>query len=185
MRGADFKIHLKKIHWLQNFGDDDDLDLCAHGKVQVIIGNEIIADNNHDENDWWCLSAMALHLLRTLDMNHTKENPVGDCLVPANGHHIDHHKDDPFVHIETEYFISGAGENWWVVHLGDKVRLETESTKVIVIPFINYKEQVLSFADKVQDFYKISKPKKMPDDHYDKEGYIKLWKEWNERRSKW
>jgi len=184
MSNINFKIELKKIHWLASYGEDDDLDRCAHGKVTVIIGDEIIADNSEDEDDFWCLSAMAFHLLRTLDMSHTEESKVGDCLVTASGHHIDHHKNDPYVHIETEY-CAGYGKNWWVIHEEDTIKLETESSKVIGISFNHYKEEVLSFVDKVEAFYKNSKPKILPDDHYDKEGYLKFWKEWNERRAKW
>jgi len=97
LNNGGFKIELKKIHWLENYGDEDNLDLCAHGKVRVTINDEIVADNSEDANDWWSLTAMALHLLRTLEMNHTAESPVGDCLVPGEGHHIDHRKHDPIV----------------------------------------------------------------------------------------
>jgi hypothetical protein len=179
-----FKIELKAIHWLENYGDEDNLDLCAHGKVRVTIGDEIIADNSTDPNDWWSLTAMALHCLRTLEMNHTSENPVGDCLVPGEGHHIDHHKNDPIVHIETVYPMV-KGENWWIIHNNQQVKLITHSSKEIEISFDDYKTEILSFVDKVQDFYNSSKPKTLPEDDYDKEGYLKLWKEWELRRNKW
>jgi hypothetical protein len=179
-----FKIELKKIHWLANYGDENELDLCAHGKICVIIGNEIVADNSPDSNDWWSLTAMALHLLRTLEMNHTSENPVGDCLVPGEGHHIDHHPNNPIVHIETAYPMV-EGKNWWVIHLDKQVKLITESSKEVVIQFVDYKSEILSFVDKVQCFYNTSKPKTLPENEYDKEGYLKLWKEWKLRRNKW
>jgi len=179
-----FKIELKKIHWLENYGEEDNLDLCAHGKVCVTINEEIIADNSDDPNDWWSLTATALHLLRTLELNHTSVNPVGDCLIPGEGHHIDHHKNDPIVHIETVYPMVD-GRNWWVIHEDNKVKLVTESSKETIISFEHYKSEVLYFVDKVHDFYKTSKPKTLPEDKYDREGYLKLWKEWEMRRNKY
>jgi hypothetical protein len=179
-----FKIELKKIHWLENYGDEDNFDLCAHGKVCVTIDDEIVADNTSDPNDWWSLTAMALHLLRTLELNHTEGNLVGDCLVPSEGHHIDHHQNDSLVHIETVYPMV-KGRNWWVIHEDNQVRLITESNSEVLIPLKAYRDEVLKFVDKVQDFYDSSKPKTLPEDQYDKEGYLKLWQEWTLRRNKW
>lgn len=181
---SEFKIELKKIHWLDNYGDQDEDDRCAHGKVCVNIGSELVVDNSSDPNDWWSLTAMALHLLRTLELNHTSEDPVGDCLVPGEGHHIDHHKNDPIVHIETAYPMV-KGENWWVVHEDATVKLITKSATEQIIQFEDYKTEILSFVDKVEAFYKSSKRKSLPQDGYDREGYLKLWSEWNSRRNKW
>ncbi len=178
-----FKIELKKIHWLENYGDEDHLDLCAHGKVRVTIGNEIVASNSSDPNDWWSLTAMALHLMRTLEMSHTFENPVGDCLVPGEGHHIDHLMNDLNVHIETLHPMV-KGKNWWVIHQNSNVKLISESSNETIVRFNDYKSEVLDFVDKVQEFYRASKPKTLPEDEYDKEGYLKLWAEWKLRRSK-
>lgn len=177
-----FNIDLLKIHWLDNFDDPDDR--CAHGKIRVTIDNEIVVDNSDDPNDWWTLSATALHLLRTLESNHTKTNPVAACLVPGEGHHIDHHENNPVVHIETAYPMV-AGRNWWVTHVDNDVRLETESGHSILIPFDYYKRQVLSFADKVEAFYSNSKPKNLPDNKYDRDAYNKFWVEWKSIRNKY
>jgi hypothetical protein len=177
-----FDIELRKIHWLDNIDDPDDR--CAHGKVRVTIGGEIVANNSADPNDWWTLSAMALHLLRTLESDHTLTNPIADCLIPGEGHHIDHLENDPIVHIETAYPIV-AGRNWWVTHDNKVVNLKTETGNQTQIPFDKYKQQVLSFVDKVEDFYNISKPKNLPEQKYDRDAYIKFWSEWEDRRSKW
>lgn len=186
MDEIDFSIQLISIHWLDNYDDPDDR--CAHGQMRVVINNEVIVDGQSEEQ-WWTLSATALHLLRTLDTDHTKNKPIADCLIPGEGHHIDHHKNDPFVHIETAYPMV-PGRNWWVTHNGNNVIIETEDKQIISIPFAKYKQQVLSFVDKVEAFYNNSKPKNMPDseydpDDYDREGYIKFWAEWRNRRNKW
>ncbi len=182
MAGQTFKIDLLNIHWL-DFIDDPD-DRCAHGKIRVTIDDEIVADNTSDLNDWWTLSAMALHLLRTLGTDHTKDSPVAACLVPGEGHHIDHHENNPVVHIETAYPMV-AGRNWWVTHADNNVWLETETGNSISIPFDEYKQQVLSFVDKVEAFYKSSKPKNSPNNKYDRDAYNKFWAEWTSNRDKW
>jgi len=186
MGEIDFSIQLISIHWLEKYDDADDR--CAHGQIRIIINNEIIVDEQPDD-EWWTLSAAAFHLLRTLEIDHTTNKPVADCLIPSEGHHIDHHKNDPFVHIETAYPMA-RGLNWWVIHNGNNVILDTENKLKISIPFSLYKQQVLSFVDKVETFYKNSKPKNMPNseydpDGYDREGYIKFWAEWHHRRNKW
>ena len=60
---ADFSIEITEMHWL--FKEDINADLCAHGKVKIEIGNEIIAPIEEDED--WTISATALFLLRTLE----------------------------------------------------------------------------------------------------------------------
>lgn len=170
------------MHWLENYDDPDDR--CVHGKVRVKIGGEIVAENKDDINDWWTLSAMALHLLRTLESNHTEKSPVAQCLIPKEGHHIDHNPNDFSVHIETVYPMVD-GRNWWVTHLENEISLETESGNTTVIPFQTYKKEVISFVDKIEGLYKSSSPKNLPVDKYDCDGYLRFWNEWHVRRNKW
>jgi hypothetical protein len=179
---ANFKIEIISTHWLENYDDPDDR--CVHGKVKVIFGNEIVAENSDDPNDWFTLSAMALHLLRTLETNHTEETPVAQCLVPGDGYHIDHRENQFQVHIETLYPMV-YGYNWWVTHIKDKVKLETIIGNISIIPFEIYKKEILNFADKIEEFYKKSSPKNLPEIEYDKIGYLKFWNEWHTRRNNW
>ena len=182
MSKKDFSIELRTIHWLEHYDDPDDR--CAHGKVLVRIGNEIVADNTDDFNDWWTVSAMALHLLRTLDINHTEKSPVAQCLVPSEGYHIDHRENELIVHIETA-FPMAKGSNWWVTHLNNTVTLHTKTGQFICMPFEEYKKEVIKFVDKVEEFYIKSSRKNLPADEYDRDGYLKFWKEWHFRRRKW
>lgn len=184
MTHSKFVIELKKIHWLKNYGNEDEFDLCAHGKISVTIGNQLIVNNTELEDDWWSLTATAIHLLRTLEANHLPEALVGACLVPREGHHINHHKGNPVVHFETAYSME-EGRNWWVMHENKEVKLITESLNETTMTFDDYKIQILKFVDKVQQFYKESKPKVLPKEVYDGEVYIRMWKEWKNRRMKW
>lgn len=170
-----FEIELLDIHWLEDTPEENDL--CAHGQVKVIIGNEIIVDRREKQNHW-TLSAMAVHLLRTIENNHDLENLVGEHLIPCCGHHIDHLENSIDVHIQGCF----TGINYWVKHIDENIQLTTESNTEVVIPINEYKTEIINFVDKVEEFYEKSKPKKLPDDKYDKTGYELMWKEWQRRR---
>jgi hypothetical protein len=176
MQDKQFEIELIDIHWLDN--TPEEIDLCAHGQVKVRIGNEIIVDRREKENHW-TLSAMAVHLLRTIENNHDTKNLVGEHLIPCCGHHIDHLENNTDVHIQGCF----TGINYWVKHIDENIQLTTESNTEILIPRDEYKNEVIAFVDKVEEFYKNSKPKQMPDDKYDRTGYEMMWNEWKRRRT--
>ncbi|OYU95959.1 MAG: hypothetical protein CFE21_05965 [Bacteroidetes bacterium B1(2017)] len=175
MEDKQFKIELLDIHWLENSLEEDDL--CAHGQVKVRIGNEIIVDQR-EKKDHWNLRAMAIHLLRTLENNHTPDTLVGDHLIPCCGHHIDHLENSEEVHIQGCF----TGINYWVRHTDQKIKLTTELKTEIEISKNEYESEVKNFVDQVEEFYKLSKPKQLPEDNYDRKGYELFWKEWNRRR---
>jgi len=174
----EFHIELLDIHWLKD--TPEKIDLCAHGQVKVIIGKETIVEQQEDDIDW-TLNAMALHLLRTLESNHLPENLVGEHLIPCCGHHIDHIDGEQTVSIQGCF----TGHNWWVRHSSNTIELQTLSNNIVELPFNNYKDEVLKFVDSVKEFYNKSKKKQLPDDDYDRTGYLMFWNEWNNRRAKW
>jgi len=175
MTEKNLEIVLLTSHWIKF--EDDDEDLCSHGQVRVKIGQEIIVNEGKKEN-FWTTSAMAVHLLRTLKNNHKPENMVGEHLIPCCGHHIDHLKEEENVHIQG----CMTGHNFWVEHDIDKVILTTVSGTKIKLPFDTYKNEVLRFVDEVENLYRTSKPKKLPQDEYDRRGYELMWKEWENRK---
>lgn len=172
-----FSLAITELDWL--YKEDIQSDLCAHGKVIVEIGDEKIAGVLEDEN--WTLSATGLFLLRTLERNHTKENPVGEHLLPCCGHFL------VFTSEMEEVYVGGCpnGIDWEVIHENDTIKLITANNKETVVPFDLYKLEVLQFVDQVELFYKSSSEKKIPEDELDRNGYLAFWKEWNTRRSKW
>ena len=172
-----FSIELLKANWISE--TDTQTDLCAHGQLKVVIGNEIIVDQN--ENSEWTISATALLLLRTLERNHTKENPVGDQLIPCCGHFLVFDNDMDEVYIGS----CPSGIDWELKHKNGTVTLKTENGIETEIDFTHYKSQVLEFVDKVEKFYKDSIEKEIPKDDFDKTGYLQFWKEWREKRNKW
>src|SRR5690554_7797578 len=110
MEDKQFEIELLDIHWLED--TPEEIDLCAHGQVKVIIGNEIIVDRREKQNHW-TLSAMAVHLLRTVDSNHNHENLVGEHLIPCCGHHIDHLENSTEVHRSEERRVGKECRSRW------------------------------------------------------------------------
>lgn len=179
MSNPNFRIDTLKLHWINNFNEE--IDLCVHGQVKVIIGMETIIDKCEQENMHWTLSAMAMHLLRTLEQDHGLDDLVGEHLIPCCGHHIDHLPNNPVVHIQGCF----TGNNFWVKHHFNSVNLTTESVNFVTVGFELYKNEVLQFADRIEDFYHNSKPKELPEDDYDRTGYLMFWEEWRNRRSKW
>ena len=177
MTSNKFTIELLKTNWISE--EDTQTDLCAHGQMRVNIGNETVVDQS--ENDGWTISATALLLLRTLERNHTKENPVGDQLIPCCGHFLVFDNDMEEVYIGS----CPSGIDWELTHENGIVTLKTESGNETKVDFKEYKSQVLDFVDQVEDFYKNSPEKEIPKDEFDRKGYLQFWKEWNEKRSKW
>ena len=177
MNNRQFEIEILNIHWLEN--TPEEIDLCAHGQVKIRIGNEIIVDKGESENHW-TLSAMVIHLLRTINNNHNKENLVGEHLIPCCGHHIDHLENEESVRIQGCF----TGINFWVEHTEQKVKLTTELQNVIYISKSEYEAEIKNFVDKVEIFYNVSKQKEMPNDNYDRIGYEKMWIEWRRRRNR-
>ena len=115
MKDKQFQIEILDIHWLEN--TPEEIDLCVHGQVKVKIGDEVIVDKGEKENHW-TLSAMAMHLLRTLEKNHQEDDLVGEHLIPCCGHHIDHLDSELDVHIQGCF----TGINFWVKHQNKAIK---------------------------------------------------------------
>ena len=177
MTNNKFKIELLEANWILK--EDTEDDLCAHGHVKIQIGEEIIVDK--EENTNWTISSTALLLLRTLERNHTKEDPVGDQLLPCCGHLFVFEKG------MKEVYVCGcpSGINWQVKHIDGLIELNTENGTSVIIEYEYYKNEVLNYVDKVEMFYKDNKPKNIPKDKSDRKGYLKFWEEWHTNRNKW
>ncbi len=177
MNANKFSIEINEMHWL--FDENSDADLCAHGNLTVRIGDELIAGIKEDED--WTISATALFLLRTLERNHSKENPVGEHLIPCCGHLF------IFTEETEEVYIGGCpnGIDWEVIHQNGSIKLRTESGKETLLDFDFYKSEILEFVDKVENFYIQSGEKIIPDNEFERNGYLEFWNEWKIRRSRW
>jgi len=166
-----FEIQALSQHWL--LPDDSDGDLCSHGTIRLIIGEQTIVDGEEE----YGLSTSALALLRTLERDHTHSAPVADRLL---------------MHGCGLILMRGCpiGVNWSVVHSRGRValanveRFETTAAAPtrryavdITIPFEEYRQQVLSFAQQVRTFFDDSRPRVLPD-KFDQEQFHDFWSEY-------
>lgn len=171
------QIQLSDLYWIQNTDDPDDL--CAHGNVLVKIDDEVIIDK--EQGLEVTVSATALYLMRTLEEDYTPGD-FGSQLLPCCGHFIIADEVNDFV------TICGcpSGIDWIILHINEhQIKHIFESGHEVVIEKEQYIKQVLNFADAVADFYKISQPKRIPEDDFDRKGYLTFWKEWQNLREQW
>lgn len=170
MSNSQFSIKILDLYWINREKDNPE-DLCLHGDVNVKIDEEVVAEK------YSCaVSSTALYLLKSLKLDHIigEENQI----LPCCGHFIIPNDTDDTVE------ISGCsnGIDWSILHIGGYVRLVTEKGNEVSITLDDYTETVFNFVDKIEEFYKKCQEKIIPTDSFDRDGYIKFWKEWNNRR---
>ncbi|MEM1205814.1 MAG: hypothetical protein AAGN66_21470 [Acidobacteriota bacterium] len=161
------------MHWLD--GMDEEKDLCAHGVVTVAIGGVTLADPADGEQ---CVSAAALHLLRTLESDHTPESPVGEHLVPHCGHGL---YEGPTPDADVVIVGCSSGVDWQVVHGEGAVTLRNAGGAEAQVSLASWGDAVCAFSDRVEAFYKSSSPK-VPDDDVEAAGFEAFRREWRRRR---
>ncbi|PAB60336.1 hypothetical protein [Anaeromicrobium sediminis] len=165
-----FKICILEKNWLKEC-ENVETDLCLHGRVNVIIGDEVVAEN------YDCtISSTAIYLLKSLTNNHYMDE-MSNQMLPCCGHFIIPMEDDT---VE----ISGCqvGVDWSVIHKGNSVSIKTRRGTEININIDEYRESVIKFVDEVEQFYINSGKKVLPEDDFYKKGYSQFWNEWRERR---
>ncbi len=149
-------------------------DLCLHGRVELRLGGlQVPADARQAE---CTVSATAIFLMRTLDSDHTKDEPVADHLLPCCGHGmygLDRGKNVAIIGCPS-------GFNFWVQRQGDGVELKLEGGQREVFPAAEWRRAVLAFADAVARVYGESPPREPSGD--DGEGWTAFRREWRERR---
>ena len=162
-----FKLEILEKYWLP--GQPEETDLCLHGTVWVQIGDDVLEDEV-------CLSAAALHLLRSVTEEHQPDElaklfPIdGFCWTPDG---------------EGSIYLGGCpngGFDGYVTHEDDVVRIALEELPAVQIPLTEYQAKVFAFADQVEAFFRQSKPK-FVNDELDKLWYPLFWEEWRLRRA--
>lgn len=169
-----FIINLRNPHWLGESEDQKD-DLCLHANVYLQINEEILDPGTEKV---WCVSAVALRLMRSLIANHFSGEE--QHLLHCCGHMMISKNDG------TEVDIIGCsnGVDFTVLHCGSEIELITEESKSFTVLFEEYKEGVLAFAESVELFYLQSEDRHMPEDSFDKTGYEAFWFEWKTLKDK-
>lgn len=174
MENNNFELKLIDLHWLNNF--DDNNDLCAHGRVFLKVGNEIVCDENSLDVT---VSATALYLLRSLTENY-KKGDYGSQILPCCGFFT--YFDE---NLRAAFSGCPVGIDWTITHINDDlIQHTTENGNSTIISKENYKKIVFDFVDKVEEFYNSSLPKILPDDDLEIESYEEIWKEWHTLRNR-
>lgn len=165
-----FKIHADDFSWITG-KEDDPSDHCLHGHVTVQIGQTVLEDDG-------TVSATALYLLKSL----TEDKIMNDSciqMIPCCGFFM---LANPSL---TEVTIIGcdSGTDWSVIHEDGRVKLVLESGETEYVGFADYQAEVFRFADSIENFYRSCKPKEIPDDSFERDGYTAFWNEWHRRRN--
>jgi len=160
-----FSLRVSDLHWLRTL--DAEVDLCAHGTVEVRVGDEILLDTG------LAVGPACVLLLRVLDDDH--EITPSEPLVPCCGHAFFVDEEGRWLNINCN-----DGLDWNVRHADGSVSLSTPRTSV-TIPHAEWMHTVAAFCDQVEQFYRDSAPKAVTDDTA--KGYEAFWREWRERRA--
>ena len=164
-----FEIDACNFTWINGEQDDPD-DRCLHGTTSARIGGR--------ELEQICtVSASALYLLKSLTEDHIAGSD--EQLMPCCGFFLVADNN-----LENVSIIGcDAGEDWSVIHDGDNVRLVLNDGYEAVVPLGEYKRAVFAYADKLEAYYNSCAPKNIPEDEFDRNGYIAFWNEWRRRRA--
>ena len=172
MSNSQFEIEILEQGWLE--GVDPKYDLCSHGKIRLVIGGQIISSGEME----YGIIESALTLLRTLNSNHNKANPVAERLIT--------HGCGAILMINCP-----IGIDWQVTHTPQGVRIDNvikydETSERLGIKYEGletyiskeeYRKQIYEFAFKARKFYHES-PRLFNND-FDKKFYKEFWEEYN------
>ena len=163
-------LEVSNLHWIKG-ADDDPTDLCAHGTVNLQIGEYVLPGLASLD---CTVSAAALYLLRSLSRWHRRGEQ--EHLFPCCGFAMYDipEKDDVFIcgcptGIDVDILHESSGI---VIHMPD--RTIHHVSKPI------WRDAVFTFADRVAEFYRSSSPKRPSAD--DAAGFRKFVQEWSSRR---
>lgn len=162
-----FSISFDNIGWLEGL-EEDPGDCCAHAHAVAHIGEETFEYQA-------TVSATALYLLKSLTEDHRAY--YEEQFLPCCGFNI-YEKNDG----TGDVVVLGCpnGIDWDLVHKEGMVMITTDSGAETIVPFEEYREEVLAFADEVEAFYDSQPPRKPSED--DAAAYRAFWEEWHRRR---
>lgn len=166
------ELYAHNMHFLGDTENDRAYDACVHGKIIFSIGGKSLSGDGDR-----CVSASSYRFLHTLFSDHVSGDE--EFLIPCCGHMMIPSDD------KTAVIIIGCnnGIDFDVTHLPNEVSIKTADVESFSLPFAEYRDAVLSFADQVEEFYKNSPPRRFYDDH-DRDGYEAFRAEWDSLRER-
>ncbi len=170
-------LSLRALHlnWI-NGQADDPTDHCAHGKVELSLGDRILYKTGGEDIT---VSAASLYLLRTVEDDHTPEVSVaeGNWLFPCCGFSV--------FPDSGRYNVCcmgcNTGTDLFIRHSGSNVVLSSGEEEATVLAS-DWKAAVLGLVGQVERFYAACAPKVDLDNELDLEGWSLFWSEWNTRK---
>ena len=162
-----FKIRVNSLYWMNEIKDDPN-DLCLHGDITVTIGEEKLS--------YFCIgSAAALRMLKTLSEDHLPTK--GEQMVPCCGFSMIPNENLD----EVDIIGCDNGVDWAVLNEDGMFKLITGNGNTVFVYYLQYKGEILRFADIVEYYNKKSLPKNIPEDEFERNGYMAFWNERNRR----
>lgn len=172
MKSSLFHLRILEQHWLEDISLVEDL--CSHGKIELVIGGQVISRGDEE----YGISESALALLRTLESDHCSTHQVADRLI---------------FHGCGIILMMGCpiGIDWGVKHtsgtilISEIVRYETTIERDAVhfkdmqvkVPLEDYRKEIVDFAKEAKALF--SGIKKTFSDDYSRKQYESFWSEYN------
>jgi hypothetical protein len=157
----DFAIEITRLGWIDPDLEDASGDPCSHGDIRLEIGGQVIVPG--DGEHWYTVSTSALALLRTLESDHSREQPVAERLVFHCG--------------MLEMMGCPIGIDWTVTHVGARVQMqdvvrcdEVDGTGatfpglVAEVDESEYRRTIVRFAEKAKEPF-VGLPTELPGTH--------------------
>ena len=82
---------------------------------------------------------------------------------------------------EVDIIGCDNGVDWAVLNEDGMFKLITGNGNTVFVYYLQYKDEILRFSDIVENYYKKSLPKNIPEDEFERNGYMAFWNERNRR----
>jgi hypothetical protein len=172
MKMPQLQITLIQQHWLE--GSSPEQDVCSHGKIKLLIGGESIASGDEE----YGVSESALALLRTLNQNHSIQEPVAERLI--------FHGCGTMLMMGCPIGIDfDVRHEHGHVRIGNVVRYDgTSNSDVVKFPEVavelseeEYRREVIAFANEARKSF--AGVTKTFSDEFDRQEYEQFWREYD------
>ena len=158
-------------------------DSCAHGKIYIKIGNEVVYDGNYKE---WNVSCFVLRLMKAISIEHIED--YSSPLISKKEYKtldindlIENNSEEtyPNAKVKDKNVIDFS-----IIPLEDNIKIVTTNDKVVVVPMCEYRKLITELADMIEKFYADNEDKEFDelDAHDSEKEYADFWNLWNSYR---
>ncbi len=167
-----FEIEITDQHWIGE-PHEQSHDGCSHGGIRASIAGTVVTSDDLE----YGISQSALSLLRTLELDHNRFEPMGQ------GYLLCHGCGYPWI-----FGCGNFGTDWFVRHEGDTVVLsepiriaasETQFDIQARLSVVDYTIQVVAFAETARAFYVAAGARQI--EPFEQEFHDRCWAEFDDR----